>query len=68
MEVVKTITVKFVQPDGSVIVLTFSVKIKRLKSLLRREGVSSLLYPDHIIGENPFSVKMPFRILSVSIK
>ena len=29
MEVVKTITVKFKRPDGTIIVLTFSVKVKR---------------------------------------
>ena len=29
MEVVKTITVKFKRPDGTIIVVTFSVKVKR---------------------------------------
>ena len=29
MEVVKTITVKLKRPDGTVIILTFSVKVKR---------------------------------------
>ena len=29
MEVVKTITVKGKRPDGSIIVLTFSIKVKR---------------------------------------
>ena len=29
MEVVKTMTVKFTRPDGTIIVLTFSVKVKR---------------------------------------
>ena len=29
MEVVKTITVKFKRPDGTIIVLTLSIKVKR---------------------------------------
>ena len=29
MEVVKTITVKVKRPDGTIIVLTFSIKVKR---------------------------------------